>query len=99
MMECQVEFINLYRSFSLDYLTEQIIKPARLVMAILWPAFLMACMSSGVVFSLIDPIDLIVFGKKINLSSEAGYTIGFLLFWFLGCVASSITVILLIKPR
>ncbi|MET3107270.1 hypothetical protein AAKU67_002298 [Oxalobacteraceae bacterium GrIS 2.11] len=81
------------------YMTQQIVKPARLVMAILWPAFLMACVSSGVLFSLIDPLDLVIFGEKFNLSSQAGYTLGFLLFWVMGCVASTITVVLLLKPR
>jgi hypothetical protein len=68
-------------------------------MAILWPSFLMACVSCGVLFSLIDPLDLIIFGEKFSLSSQAGYTMGFVLFWLLGSVASTITVVLLIKPR
>jgi hypothetical protein len=83
----------------LDILNQQTIKPTRIWMAILWPAFLMSCVSCGVLFSLIDPLDLIVFGEKFSMSSEAGYTLGFLLFWILGCVASAATAILLIKPR
>ncbi len=83
----------------MEFETQPVIKPGRIVMTILWPAFLMSCVSCGVLFSLIDPLDLIIFGEKFNLSSQAGYTIGFLLFWVLGCIASTITVILLIKPR
>jgi len=83
----------------LEHQTHPSIQTTRLVMAILWPAFLMACVSCGVLFSLIDPLDLVIFGEKFSMSSQAGYTIGFVLFWFLGCVASTITVVLLIKPR
>ena len=79
--------------------TCQFIKSPRLIMAILWPAFLMACVSCGVLFTLIDPLDLIVFGEKFNMSSQAGYALGFVIFWLLGCVASTATVVLLIKPR
>jgi len=83
----------------LEHQTHQSIKSPRLIMAIVWPAFLMACVSCGLLFSLIDPLDLILFGEKFSMSSQAGYTLGFVLFWFLGCVASTITVVLLVKPR
>ena len=77
----------------------QSITTFRLVISILWPAFLMACVSSGVVFSIIDPSDLPGFDERFDLGVDATYTVGFLLFWFLGCVASTITAILLTKPR
>ena len=71
----------------------------RLVSVVLWPAFLMACMSSGLVFSLIDPSDLQSFDARFMVSSQALYTLGFLMFWLLGCVASGMTALLLMKTR
>lgn len=72
---------------------------ARVVMIVLWPAFLMACVSSGVIFSLVDPEELVLLDHKIHLSSLGFYTLGFLVFWFLGSVASSLTVLLMLTGR
>lgn len=72
---------------------------AQAVMIVLWPAFLMACVSSGVIFSLVDPEELILLDHKIHLSSLGFYTLGFLVFWVLGSVASSLTVLLMLTGR
>ncbi len=72
---------------------------ARVLMVVLWPAFLMACVSSGVVFSMVDPDELILLDHHIHLSSLGFYTLGFLVFWFLGSVASSLTVLLMLTGR
>lgn len=72
---------------------------ARVVMIVLWPAFLMACISSGVIFSLVDPEELVLLDHHIHLSSLGFYTLGFLVFWFLGAVASSLTVLLMLTGR
>ncbi len=77
----------------------QTIKPIRLIMTILWSAFLMACVSCGVIFSLLDPTDMLVFDQRNNLSPQATYTIGFIIFWFLGCISSGIAAVLLVNPR
>jgi hypothetical protein len=69
----------------------------RVLMVVLWPAFLMACVSSGVIFSLIDPEELILLDQHFHLSSLGVYTLGFLLFWVLGCVASSLTALLMLE--
>lgn len=87
------------RRLALEYQTHPRVNPSRLIMAIVWPAFLMAAVSCGLLFTMIDPLDLIIFGEKFSLSSQAGYTLGFIIFWLLGCVASTITVVLLVKPR
>jgi hypothetical protein len=71
----------------------------RVVMVVLWPAFLMACISSGVIFSLIDPEEMVLLDQHIHLSSIGFYTLGFLVFWLLGSVASSITVLLMLTGR
>lgn len=87
------------RRLALEYQTHPRVNPSRLIMAIVWSAFLMAAVSCGLLFTMIDPLDLIIFGEKFSLSSQAGYTLGFIIFWLLGCVASTITVVLLVKPR
>lgn len=71
----------------------------RVMMVVLWPAFLMACISSGVIFSLVDPEEIVLLDQRIHLSSLGFYTLGFLVFWFLGCVASGITVLLMLTGR
>jgi hypothetical protein len=67
----------------------------RIVMAVLWPSFLMACVSSGMLFSLVDPVELALLDGQLHLSQLGTYTAGFFLFWFLGAVASSLTALLL----
>ena len=72
---------------------------ALMVMVVLWPGFLMACVSSGIVFSLIDPEELVILDRQWHVSNLGFYTIGFLLFWALGCIASSLTALLLLEWR
>lgn len=67
----------------------------RIVMSILWPSFLMACVSSGVLFSLVDPVELVLLDSQVHLSQLGTYTVGFFLFWFLGAISSSLTALLL----
>lgn len=69
----------------------------RIVMAILWPSFLMACVSSGVLFSLVDPVELVLLDSQVHLSQLGTYTVGFFLFWFLGAISSSLTALLLVS--
>lgn len=68
----------------------------RIVMAVLWPSFLMACVSSGMLFSLIDPVELVLLDNQLHLSQLGTYTVGFFLFWFLGAIASALTALLLV---
>ena len=65
-----------------------------MLMVILWPSFLTACVASGVLFSLIDPEQLILLDDRIQLSNMGVYTIGFFVFWLLGVISSSLTVLL-----
>lgn len=65
-----------------------------MLMVILWPSFLTACVASGVLFSLIDPEQLILLDDRIQLSNMGVYTIGFFVFWLLGAISSSLTVLL-----
>ncbi|HCY63800.1 MAG TPA: hypothetical protein DHV59_13440 [Oxalobacteraceae bacterium] len=68
----------------------------RMIMAVLWPSFLMACVSSGLLFSLIDPVELVLLDNQLHLSQLGTYTAGFFLFWLLGTIASSLTALLLV---
>ena len=74
-----------------------VVPRGRVVMVVLWPAFLMACVASGVIFSLVDPGELILLDRHFHLSNLGAYTLGFLLFWLLGCIASSLTALLMLE--
>lgn len=67
---------------------------ARQLMAILWPAFLTACILQMVVFALVDPSDLQVSGAPLVLSRQTIYTAAFFVFWLVCTVSSALTVVL-----
>jgi hypothetical protein len=70
------------------------------MVAILWPSFLAACIASGPFFALFDPLDLDEISPPyIGFSRLAGYTIGFFFFWFIGAIASAISVLLIRTSR
>ncbi|GAA4354593.1 membrane protein [Variovorax defluvii] len=64
-------------------------------MSILWPAFLLACVTELVVFALVDPADLHWRGETLALSRQAIYTAGFFLFWLFGACANALTLLLM----
>lgn len=68
-------------------------------MIVLWPAFLMACAATGLVFSLVDPMELIIFDERLQMHITGVYTIGFFAFWLLGILSSGLTVLLVQKAR
>ena len=73
---------------------------ARLMMAVLWPAFLVAIVAEGVFFSVFDPRDACRAGSTIEASPLAAYTIGFFFFWGFCTLASMLTCYLLgVSPR
>lgn len=56
---------------------------------ILWPSFLVAAAATAVFFANIDPLTLRAQTlPELDISRQAGYTIGFLMFWVV-CAASS----------
>lgn len=69
---------------------------ARNLMWILWPSFLMGGVASGVVFALVDPLDL-VFAGQFRASRPTVYTLGFFLFWGMAALSSALT--LRMAPR
>jgi hypothetical protein len=63
----------------------------RSLMWILWPSFLMAGLASAVVFALIDPLDVSIFGH-IRPEREMLYAFGFFFFWLIAALSSVLTV-------
>lgn len=63
----------------------------RWLMWVLWPGFLVAGLATAIVFSVVDPGELNVFGKPLEAPPEAVYTIGFLLAWLLCALSSALT--------
>lgn len=64
---------------------------ARIVMQVLWPAFLMAVVAEGITFSLVDPQELNFVAAYLNDSRAAAYTVSFFVFWALFACSSGIT--------
>lgn len=70
-----------------------------MLMIVLWPAFLMACAATGLFFSLVDPMELIIFDQRLQLHLTGAYTIGFFMFWLLGILSSGLTALLVQKAH
>lgn len=67
----------------------------RLLVA-LWPAFLMAGVLEMLVFAVVDPAEMRWFGGElIGWSSQAVYTVTFLIFWAVMATATGLTALLL----
>jgi hypothetical protein len=66
------------------------------VALVLWPAFLAACVATLLFFAAVDPALLRDAGPRWfdGLDREAGYALGFLFFWAVGAVASTLSVYL-----
>ncbi len=67
---------------------------ARSLMWVLWPSFLTSAAASLVVFTLIDPEGLSVFGHEVEMRREAFYTLVFFALWTITAVSSTITLYL-----
>ena len=65
------------------------------VMWAVWPGFLTAIGAEIVFFAIFDPLD---FNMRLNLSREAVYTFGFVAFWLLGAMSSTVTLFLQRPP-
>lgn len=71
----------------------------RLAIGILWPAFLVAAMATGLTFAIIDPTDIAFFGKHVALTRETMYSLGFLAFWFFCALSGLLTLYLASSKR
>ena len=70
-----------------------------MLMIVLWPSFLMACAATGLFFSLVDPMELIVLDERIQIHITGAYTVGFFAFWLLGILSSGLTALLVRKAH
>lgn len=70
-------------------------RPAgKVMMVVVWPAFLMAAVAEGLFFSMIDPHELAVVGQHLADSRAAAYTVGFFVFWAMFSISSALTYLL-----
>jgi len=60
------------------------------LLRVLWPSFLMAGLTSAIVFALVDPLDVYVFGH-IQADRQVVYAAGFFLFWCTAALSSALT--------
>ncbi len=65
---------------------------------IAWPAFLVAAVLELMVFAVLDPEMLTLFGKPAGWSRQAVYTVTFLIFWVMMMVSSGLTMLLAVSP-
>jgi hypothetical protein len=51
-------------------------------------------LACGVFFSIVDPVDLVFFGREVQLGRMGAYTAGFFGFWAVGALSSAVTSLL-----
>ncbi|MBK9245115.1 MAG: hypothetical protein IPM30_09820 [Burkholderiales bacterium] len=68
------------------------------ILWVLWPSFLVAAAAELLVFAVIDPADLHLFGVPVDAGRMPVYTIGFFFFWALGAASAALTVFLQRSP-
>jgi hypothetical protein len=64
---------------------------SRSVIHIFWPSFLVACAAETLLFSIVDPSDLVVFGEPLTASRIGIYSVGFFLLWAIAAGSSALT--------
>jgi len=73
---------------------------ARFAMAVAWTSFLAAGVLEALVFSVVDPQELRWFGGgPVELSTQAVYTVSFLIFWGVVAFGSSLALLLVNLPE
>ena len=74
------------------------VPPLARVGAVAWPSFFAAGVATMVFFAIVDPVELAAMTwPHAAITREAGYTIGFFMFW--GCtLSSSLFTALLCRP-
>lgn len=64
---------------------------AKYLMWVLWPAFIAAAIGVGVIFTLIDPAELVVLGSPVKADRLAVYTLGFFILWAICALACGLS--------
>jgi len=67
-------------------------------MWIAWPAFLMAAVLEFMVFAVLDPQALTLFGEPSGWSREGVYTVTFFIFWAVMMLSGALTTLLSKSP-
>jgi hypothetical protein len=60
-------------------------------MWVLWPSFLAAGIGTGIVFTLLDPAELVVLGHPVAASRNGVYSLGFFILWAICAAASALS--------
>jgi hypothetical protein len=64
---------------------------AKTLIYVLWPSFIVAGAAEALFFTVFDPQDLGFFGRPIEASRIAMYSVGFFLFWAFAAASSALT--------
>ena len=68
--------------------------------AVVWPAFLAACLATMLFFAFVDPAEFAtVILPPVEWTRMTGYAIGFFFFWGIALVASGLTAYLMSTAR
>ncbi len=70
----------------------------KVLMAILWPSFLVACAGTAILFAFIDPRVLMSEVGIDSISRLVGYSLAFLLAWLAGIVTAFFAIYILGTP-
>ncbi|MCE2990136.1 MAG: hypothetical protein LW838_08325 [Nitrosomonadaceae bacterium] len=63
----------------------------RATLVILWPSFVAAGIGISIIFTLIDPMELVVLGEHIRASRTTIYSLGFFIIWAIAALAAALT--------
>lgn len=63
-------------------------------MWITWPSFLVAGLLEVLVFAFVDPLDLHWFGRDLDLTRQAIYSLAYFAFWGLAMLSSGLSLFL-----
>lgn len=67
--------------------------------AVVWPSFFAAGVATMVFFAIVDPVELAAMTwPQVSITREAGYTIGFFMFWACTFSSSFFTALLSTAP-
>lgn len=76
---------------------------ARRIGAVVWPSFFAAGVATMVFFAIVDPLELAqITWPRIDITRQAGYTIGFFMFWlctFSACLFTSLLIVPVMPKR
>jgi hypothetical protein len=73
---------------------------ARRIGAVVWPSFFAAGVATMVFFAIVDPLQLAtITWPTAEITRQAGYTIGFFMFWLCTFSACLFTALLIAPPE